>query len=71
MAAIKIWYDSDGDYLEILFDDVPASLEEIEDDVFERRTPEGRIVGISVFNFSLHDRERLTLPLDVRVRDES
>ncbi len=65
MASIKIWYDREGDYLEVIFEDAPAALEEIDDDLFERRTPDGRIIGFSIFNFSKHDRDSLALPLVV------
>ena len=67
MVGMKVWYDQEGDYLEVVFEDFPASMEEIEEDIFERRTSDGRIVGFAVFNFSKHDRDRLTLPLTVRV----
>ena len=41
MAAVKVWYDQEGDYLEVLFADEPAVLEEIDDDVFVAvRTPQ-------------------------------
>jgi len=30
-----------------------------------RRTPDGRIVGFAVFNFSKHDRQQMMLPLAV------
>lgn len=65
MASLKVWYDREGDYLEVIFEDAPATLEEIADDVFERRTPEGRVVGFAVFNVSKHDRDTLALPLTV------
>ncbi len=65
MASVKVWYDREGNYLEVLFEDMPAALEEVSDDVFERRTPEGRVVGFVVFNVSKHDRGTLTLPLAV------
>ena len=65
METLRVWYDHEGDYLEILFEDVLAVMEEIEDDVFERRTPDGRVVGIAVFNVSKHDRAQLTVPLKV------
>lgn len=65
-AAVKVWYDREGDFMEITFEDVPASLEEIDDDLFERRTPDGRIVGFAVFNFSKHDRDSLRLPLAIQ-----
>ena len=65
MAEIKVWYDREGDMLEVIFDDAPAYMEELNEDVFERRTPEGRIVGFTVLNFSKHDRDKITLPLAV------
>jgi uncharacterized protein YuzE len=65
MAALKIWYDQEGDYLEVTFEDASATLEEIGDDLFERRTPDGRVVGFAVMNVSKHDRDKLALPLAV------
>ena len=65
MAGMKVWYDREGDMLEITFEDALASMEEVAEDVFERRTPSGRIVGFAVFNFSKHDRDKLTLPLTI------
>lgn len=65
MAGMKVWYDQEADFLEVMFEDALATMEEVDEDVFERRTPDGRIVGFAVFNFSKHDRDRLTLPLAV------
>lgn len=67
MGAMKVWYDQEGDMLEVTFEDAPAYLEELEEDIFERRTSDGRIVGFAVLNFSKHDRDKLTLPLAVTV----
>jgi uncharacterized protein YuzE len=68
MDTLKVWYDRDGDMLEVIFEDAPSTLEEIYDDVFERRTPDGRVIGFMVMNFSKHDREKLNLPLAVMVK---
>lgn len=67
MEGLKVWYDREGDILEVVFEDAPAMLEEIQDEVFERRTTDGRVVGFMVMNFSKHDREKLQLPLAVTV----
>ena len=67
MAEVKIWYDQEGDYLEVIFEDAPASLEEIADDIFERRTTDGRVIGFTVLNFSKHDKDKLRLPFAVQV----
>jgi uncharacterized protein YuzE len=68
MESLKVWYDREGDMLEVVFEDVPAMMEEIDDDVFERRTTDGRVVGFMVMNFSRHNREKLSLPLAVTVK---
>lgn len=68
MDSLKVWYDREGDILEVIFEAAPAMLEEIYEDVFERRTPDGRVVGFMVMNFSKHDREKLNLPLAVMVK---
>jgi uncharacterized protein YuzE len=65
MEAVKLWYDQEGDYLEVTFEDAPATLEEVSDDIFERRTVDGRVIGFVVFNVSKHDRDKLSLPLAV------
>ncbi len=62
MAEVKLWYDQEGDFLEVTFADDAAFLEEIDDDIFERRTTDGRIVGFAVLNFSHHNRDSLRLP---------
>lgn len=65
MTGLKVWYDREGDVLEVIFDESPATFEEMEEDVFERRTADGRITGFMVLNFSRHDQNGLILPLAV------
>lgn len=65
MAALSVWYDREGDYLEVSFEESPGTMEEVADDIFERHTEDGRIIGFAVFNFSQHDRAALSLPLRV------
>ena len=65
MAGLKVWYDQEVDFLEVVFEQAPATLEELEEDVFERRTPDGRVVGFAVMNFSKHNLDGLRVPLEV------
>ena len=65
MAEVKVWFDEEGDFLEVIFEDTPATLEEVSDDIFERRTPDGRVVGFAVLNVSRHDKHELLVPLSV------
>ena len=71
MAEVKVWYDREGDFLEVTFEDAPAALEEIADDIFERRTPDGRVIGFAVFNFSKHDRHPVSLPIAVSAASDA
>ncbi len=65
MAGVRVWYDKAGDFLEVIFEDAPATMEEISEDMFERRTKDGRVVGFAVMNFSKHDLSDLELPLTI------
>ena len=65
MGHLKVWYDKESDYLEVTFENVPAALEELDEDIFERRTPDGRVIGFAIFNFSKHEQSTLSLPLVV------
>jgi uncharacterized protein YuzE len=66
MAEVEVWYDQEGDYLEVRFSDEKGTLEEITEDVFERRNADGEVIGFAVFNFSQHDRQIVSLPLHLR-----
>lgn len=59
---VKIWFDPEGDYLEVIFDQAPGYFRETENDqVMEKVDEQGRILGFSVLRISAM-RQR---PLDV------
>lgn len=64
---MTIWYDREGDYLEVTFEQAPATLEELEEDVSLRRAPDGRVVGFAVMNFSKHKLNGLRVPLEAKL----
>jgi uncharacterized protein YuzE len=46
---IKVWYDKEGDYLEILFEQKAGYFRETENDaVMEKVDTEGNIIGFSI-----------------------
>lgn len=56
---IKIWFDPESDFLEVLFSDVPGYMQETEHDaILERVDQEGNIIGFSVLNVSQLSREK-------------
>ena len=50
---VRIWYDPEGDYLEVIFDQKPGYFRETESDqVMEKVDDQGNILGFSVFKVS-------------------
>ncbi|HUB27183.1 MAG TPA: DUF2283 domain-containing protein [Tepidisphaeraceae bacterium] len=49
----KVWFDAEGDFLEVLFSDAPGIMRETSDDaVMERIDDKGQLVGFSILNVS-------------------
>jgi len=65
-ATIRVWYDREGDFLEITFCDAKGYLREIADDIYERVDEAGNLLGYSLFNVTRHERQSLTLPLRIQ-----
>ena len=50
---VKIWFDPEGDYLEVLFSDKPGFMRETKHDaVMERVDDSGNILGFSIMRVS-------------------
>lgn len=50
---LKIWYDPEGDYLEVIFDQKPGYFRETQSDhVMEKVDEQGNILGFSVLRVS-------------------
>ncbi|MEO8209390.1 MAG: DUF2283 domain-containing protein [bacterium] len=56
---IKIWYDREGDYLEVLFDIKPGFFKETNNDaVMKKIDKEGNILGFSILKVSSLQKEK-------------
>ncbi len=61
---IKIWYDKEGDYLEVLFERKKGYFRETENDaVMEKVDEEGNIIGFSVLKVSALKGKPLSIAL--------
>jgi len=50
---LKVWYDTEGDYLEVIFDQKPGYFRETENDhVMEKVDEKGNVLGFSVLRVS-------------------
>lgn len=57
---IKIWYDAEGDFIEVLFSDKAGYMRETDNDaVMERVDGEGNILGFSVMRLSQIKKQKL------------
>jgi len=51
--TVKVWYDPEGDYLEVIFDQKEGYFQETENDqVMEKIDTQGNILGFSVLRVS-------------------
>jgi uncharacterized protein YuzE len=66
---IRLWYDKEGDYLEVLFDRKAGYFRETENDaVMEKVDTEGNVIGFSILKVSaLKARKPLSVSLKGRV----
>ncbi|HID26411.1 MAG TPA: DUF2283 domain-containing protein [Methanosarcinales archaeon] len=62
---IKIWYDKEGDYLEVLFERKAGYFRETENDaVMEKVDEEGKTIGFSILKVSaLKEQKQLSITL--------
>lgn len=57
--SVKIWFDPEADFLEVLFSDAPGYMRETDNDaVLERVDSQGNILGFSVLNVSKLSTEK-------------
>lgn len=50
---VKIWFDAEGDFLEVRFSDKPGIMRETKNDaVMERVDEDGNILGFSIMQVS-------------------
>jgi len=65
-SMVRIWYDQEGDFLEITFREAKGYLREIAEDIYERVDEAGNLLGYTLFNVTRHERQALTIPLEAQ-----
>ena len=63
MGGLSVWYDEEGDYLELTRQDERGFFVDLGDGVFERVNEDGETIGVAVLNVS--SRKECELPFDV------
>lgn len=58
-STVKVWFDKEGDYLEVLFSDKPGYMRETDNDaIMERVDEEGNLLGFSVLGVSCLESDK-------------
>ncbi len=53
MEKVKVWYDSEGDFLEVMFKQKKGYFRETKSDqVMEKVDMQGNVIGFSILNVS-------------------
>jgi len=56
---IKVWFDPEGDFLEVLFSDKPGFMKETNNNaVMERVDEQGNVLGFTVMGISRLTKEK-------------
>ena len=64
---VKVWYDSEGDVMEVAFSDEPGSMRETDNDaVLERINKDGQVIGFSILGVGKLSKEK---PLQAELVD--
>ena len=55
----KVWFDAEGDFLEVRFSDAPGIIKETDNDaVMERLDEHGQVIGFSIMQVSRLARQK-------------
>lgn len=65
MGKTRVWFDQEGDFLEVTFANRRGSFREMGPDLYERVDANGRVIGFAIFNFLKRDRKSVELPIEL------
>lgn len=66
---ISVWYDKEGDYLEVLFEKKKGYFKETENDaVMEKVDVDGNIIGFSILKVSALKKQE---PLSIFLKEQT
>lgn len=64
MERVKVWYDTEGDFLEVMFKQKEGYFRETNSDqVVEKVDVEGHVIGFSILKISTLKKEPLDIDL--------
>jgi uncharacterized protein YuzE len=56
---VKVWYDAEGDFMEVAFSDEAGSMRETDNEaVMERINKDGQVIGFSILGVGQLSKEK-------------
>ncbi len=65
MGKVKVWFDEEGDLLEVTFTKRKGHFREVGPDLYERVDAKGNVIGFAIFNFMKHKQKTVEIPLEM------
>ena len=65
MGKGKVWFDEEGDLLEVTFTKRKGHFREVGPDLYERVDAKGNVIGFAIFNFMKHKLNTVEIPLEM------
>lgn len=62
MGRLLVWFDEEGDFLEVTLDQKQGSFKDLGSGIFERIDGDGNTIGFAILN--LEDRSERELPFE-------
>jgi len=69
---MKVWYDEDGDFLEIGIARKKGYFKDVGNDIWERVTQKGKVIGFAILNFKKRikrQKKEVTIPLKIALQE--
>lgn len=66
MGRLSVWFDEEGDYLEVSLDHEQGSFNDLGNGVFERVNEDGETIGFAILN--VDTRAERELPFEAEFR---
>ncbi len=67
-TTMKVWYDREGDYLELSVSRKKGYFKDVGNDIWERIDQRGRIIGFAIANFTkrlANKQAEVELPMEI------
>lgn len=62
MGRLSVWFDEEGDFLEVTLDQKQGSFNDLGNGIFERIDEDGNTIGFAILN--LENRSERELPFE-------